>query len=142
MYHTKMNFCRRLELDSRHGTVHHACVMCPQKTPFSTRPLLYVTLYCFTRASGCYFSRCSFLFVAITALDLFYLLTCINQWTLCVTRVTSFCFPGADIDALCVAPRHVERSDFFQSFFEKLKQHEEIKDLRVSLGVPFFLLMY
>ncbi|XP_068183829.1 poly(A) polymerase gamma isoform X2 [Antennarius striatus] len=37
---------------------------------------------------------------------------------------------GADIDALCVAPRHVERSDFFQSFFDKLKQHEEIKDLR------------
>uniref|UniRef100_A0A8C4DVH1 polynucleotide adenylyltransferase n=1 Tax=Dicentrarchus labrax TaxID=13489 RepID=A0A8C4DVH1_DICLA len=37
---------------------------------------------------------------------------------------------GADIDALCVAPRHVERTDFFQSFFEKLKQHEEIKDLR------------
>uniref|UniRef100_A0A3B5LG44 polynucleotide adenylyltransferase n=1 Tax=Xiphophorus couchianus TaxID=32473 RepID=A0A3B5LG44_9TELE len=37
---------------------------------------------------------------------------------------------GADIDALCVAPRHVERIDFFQSFFEKLKQHEEIKDLR------------
>lgn len=32
-----------------------------------------------------------------------------------------------------MAPRHVERSDFFQSFFEKLKQHEEIKDLRVSL---------
>ncbi|XP_077585139.1 poly(A) polymerase gamma isoform X2 [Stigmatopora nigra] len=37
---------------------------------------------------------------------------------------------GADIDALCVAPRHVERSDFFQSFFDKFKQHEEIKDLR------------
>ncbi|KAK3554624.1 hypothetical protein QTP70_029675 [Hemibagrus guttatus] len=37
---------------------------------------------------------------------------------------------GADIDALCVAPRHVERSDFFTSFFEKLKQHDEIKDLR------------
>ncbi|XP_053535729.1 poly(A) polymerase gamma isoform X2 [Ictalurus punctatus] len=37
---------------------------------------------------------------------------------------------GADIDALCVAPRHVERSDFFASFFEKLKQHDEIKDLR------------
>ncbi|XP_037540538.1 poly(A) polymerase type 3-like [Nematolebias whitei] len=36
----------------------------------------------------------------------------------------------ADIDALCVAPRHVERIDFFQSFFEKLKLHEEIKDLR------------
>lgn len=37
---------------------------------------------------------------------------------------------GADIDALCVAPRHVERSDFFTSFFEKVKQLEEIKDLR------------
>ncbi|XP_072293259.1 poly(A) polymerase gamma [Eucyclogobius newberryi] len=37
---------------------------------------------------------------------------------------------GADIDALCVAPRHVERTDFFLSFFEKLKQLEEIKDLR------------
>lgn len=37
---------------------------------------------------------------------------------------------GADIDALCVAPRHIERSDFFQSFFEKLKQQEGIKDLR------------
>ncbi|XP_009872428.1 PREDICTED: poly(A) polymerase gamma, partial [Apaloderma vittatum] len=37
---------------------------------------------------------------------------------------------GADIDAVCVAPRHVERSDFFQSFFEKLKQQEGIKNLR------------
>jgi len=45
-----------------------------------------------------------------------------------------FCFfpLGADIDALCVAPRHVERTDFFSSFFEKLKRHDEIKDLRVS----------
>jgi len=46
---------------------------------------------------------------------------------------------GADIDALCVAPRHVERSDFFQSFFEKLKHQEEIKNLRVS---KLFLLDY
>ncbi|NXA46284.1 PAPOA polymerase, partial [Nothocercus julius] len=37
---------------------------------------------------------------------------------------------GADIDALCVAPRHVERTDFFTSFYEKLKQQEEVKDLR------------
>ncbi|XP_026079699.1 poly(A) polymerase gamma isoform X2 [Carassius auratus] len=37
---------------------------------------------------------------------------------------------GADIDALCVAPRHVERTDFFSSFFEKLKRLDEIKDLR------------
>lgn len=52
------------------------------------------------------------------------------------------CLAGADIDALCVAPRHVERSDFFQSFFEKLKQHEEIKDLRVSLCGTFFYQIY
>ncbi|XP_041715905.1 poly(A) polymerase beta [Coregonus clupeaformis] len=37
---------------------------------------------------------------------------------------------GADIDALCVAPRHVERTDFFSSFLDKLKQQEEVKDLR------------
>ncbi|XP_044284850.1 poly(A) polymerase gamma isoform X2 [Varanus komodoensis] len=37
---------------------------------------------------------------------------------------------GADIDALCVAPRHVERSDFFLSFFEKLKLQKGIRNLR------------
>ncbi|KAK0058543.1 poly(A) polymerase type 3 [Biomphalaria pfeifferi] len=37
---------------------------------------------------------------------------------------------GADIDTLCVAPRHVERSDFFKSFFELLKTQAEVKDLR------------
>lgn len=47
-------------------------------------------------------------------------------------KSVQMCYAGADIDALCVAPRHVERSDFFASFFEKLKQHDEIKDLRVN----------
>nr|XP_056709378.1 poly(A) polymerase gamma [Euleptes europaea] len=37
---------------------------------------------------------------------------------------------GADIDALCVAPRHVERSDFFLSFFDKLKRQDGIRNLR------------
>ncbi|XP_062574404.1 poly(A) polymerase type 3-like isoform X2 [Saccostrea cucullata] len=37
---------------------------------------------------------------------------------------------GADIDTLCVAPRHVERTDFFTSFFEILKNTPEVKDLR------------
>ncbi|KAH7971645.1 hypothetical protein HPB52_001143 [Rhipicephalus sanguineus] len=36
----------------------------------------------------------------------------------------------ADIDTLCVAPRHIERSDFFTSFVELLRQQEEVKDLR------------
>ncbi|NXI59901.1 PAPOG polymerase, partial [Chloroceryle aenea] len=38
---------------------------------------------------------------------------------------------GADIDALCLAPMHVERSDFFQSFSENLKHQKEVKKLRV-----------
>ncbi|XP_020366010.1 poly(A) polymerase alpha isoform X2 [Rhincodon typus] len=37
---------------------------------------------------------------------------------------------GADIDALCVAPRHIERVDFFTSFCEKLKQQDEVRNLR------------
>ncbi|XP_026701063.1 poly(A) polymerase gamma [Athene cunicularia] len=37
---------------------------------------------------------------------------------------------GADIDAVCVAPEHVERSDFFKSFFVKLKHENQIKNLR------------
>ncbi|XP_020298415.1 poly(A) polymerase type 3 isoform X2 [Pseudomyrmex gracilis] len=37
---------------------------------------------------------------------------------------------GADIDALCVAPRHIYRSDYFTSFFELLKMQKEVTDLR------------
>ncbi|WAR19443.1 PAPOG-like protein [Mya arenaria] len=37
---------------------------------------------------------------------------------------------GADIDTLCVAPRHVERTDFFTSFIELLKEQSEVKELR------------
>ncbi|KAL0810507.1 hypothetical protein ABMA28_010628 [Loxostege sticticalis] len=37
---------------------------------------------------------------------------------------------GADIDALCVAPRHIDRTDYFQSFYELLKQQPQVKDLR------------
>ncbi|NXY89803.1 PAPOG polymerase, partial [Alcedo cyanopectus] len=37
---------------------------------------------------------------------------------------------GSDIDALCVAPCHVKRTDFFQSFFQLLKHQEEVKNLR------------
>uniref|UniRef100_A0A8D8RXI1 Poly(A) polymerase n=1 Tax=Cacopsylla melanoneura TaxID=428564 RepID=A0A8D8RXI1_9HEMI len=37
---------------------------------------------------------------------------------------------GADIDALCVAPRHVDRSDYFSTFFDRLKTVDEVTDLR------------
>lgn len=38
---------------------------------------------------------------------------------------------GADIDALCVVPHHIYRSDYFTSFFELLKMQKEVTDLRV-----------
>jgi poly(A) polymerase len=37
---------------------------------------------------------------------------------------------GADIDALCVAPRNIERTDYFTSFFELLKQQSEVTECR------------
>lgn len=39
---------------------------------------------------------------------------------------------GADIDALCIAPRHIDRCDYFTSFYEKLKNCPDVKELRVS----------
>ena len=38
---------------------------------------------------------------------------------------------GADIDTLLVAPRHIDRSDFFSSFYTILKNHENVSELRV-----------
>lgn len=37
---------------------------------------------------------------------------------------------GADIDTLCVAPRHVDRLDFFSTFYELLRNEAEVNDLR------------
>lgn len=45
---------------------------------------------------------------------------------------------GADIDTLLVAPRHIERTDFFSSFYEFLKEKEETKDLRVRYAFYSF----
>ncbi|TKR60190.1 hypothetical protein L596_027478 [Steinernema carpocapsae] len=36
---------------------------------------------------------------------------------------------GADIDSLCVAPRHIDRADFFGSFYEMLKRDPNVTDL-------------
>lgn len=41
---------------------------------------------------------------------------------------------GADIDTLCVAPLHIDRSDFFRSFLEIMKGLEETKDIRPVEG--------
>ncbi|XP_052561943.1 poly(A) polymerase type 3-like [Culex pipiens pallens] len=37
---------------------------------------------------------------------------------------------GANIDALCVAPRNIERQDYFGSFFELLKKQPEVTECR------------
>lgn len=36
---------------------------------------------------------------------------------------------GADIDSLCVAPQHVERSDFFTVFYKMLQDNPDVTDL-------------
>eukprot|EP00931_Biecheleriopsis_adriatica_P055391 TRINITY_DN32741_c0_g1_i1.p1 TRINITY_DN32741_c0_g1~~TRINITY_DN32741_c0_g1_i1.p1 ORF type:complete len:686 (-),score=149.02 TRINITY_DN32741_c0_g1_i1:41-1867(-) len=37
--------------------------------------------------------------------------------------------PGSDIDALCVAPRHITRESFFQVLVPKLQEHPDVVDL-------------
>ncbi|XP_022088620.1 poly(A) polymerase beta-like isoform X2 [Acanthaster planci] len=51
---------------------------------------------------------------------------------------------GADIDTLCVVPRHVDRSDFFGSFQEILRAMPEVKDLRAVEGafVPVIKMIF
>lgn len=44
---------------------------------------------------------------------------------------------GADIDALCVAPSNVDRSDYFSTFIEILKQQTEVTECRVRSFVSF-----
>lgn len=45
-----------------------------------------------------------------------------------------FCLcQGADIDTLLVAPRHVDRSDFFSSFIEVLLKEKVVSNVRVSV---------
>ena len=36
---------------------------------------------------------------------------------------------GGDIDTLCVAPRHINRSDFFASFYALLETQPQVADL-------------
>ena len=49
-------------------------------------------------------------------------------------------FTGADIDTLLVAPRHIDRSDFFGTFYEILKNNEDVKDLHVCTA-DFFIVI-
>uniref|UniRef100_A0A914E207 polynucleotide adenylyltransferase n=1 Tax=Acrobeloides nanus TaxID=290746 RepID=A0A914E207_9BILA len=51
---------------------------------------------------------------------------------------------GADIDSLCVAPRHIDRADFFTSFYEMLKQDPVVSDLHAveDAFVPVIKLRY
>ena len=51
---------------------------------------------------------------------------------------------GADIDALCVAPRHINREDYFSSFYEVLKKMPEVTELRAvpEAFVPVIKMMF
>ncbi len=39
---------------------------------------------------------------------------------------------GGDIDTLCVAPRNVDRADFFSSLVSLLREQSGVSDLRVG----------
>ncbi|PSN34249.1 Poly(A) polymerase alpha [Blattella germanica] len=52
---------------------------------------------------------------------------------------------GADIDAVCVAPRHVNRSEYFTSFLEFLKMQKEVTNIRAVekvLKVPLIKMKF
>ena len=51
---------------------------------------------------------------------------------------------GADVDTLCVAPRHIDRSDFFNSFYELLKKHPQVTEMRAveEAFVPVIKMKY
>ena len=47
------------------------------------------------------------------------------------------CFVGADIDTLCVGPRHIEHKDFFDTFYKKLAACKEVKNLHVCAIIEY-----
>jgi len=51
---------------------------------------------------------------------------------------------GADIDALCVVPRHIHREDYFDSFYILLQQQPEVAELRAVADafVPVIKMVY
>ena len=49
------------------------------------------------------------------------------------SSVLKLIFPGDSIDTLLVAPRHVDRGDFFGTFYETLKENENVKEVRVTM---------
>ena len=40
--------------------------------------------------------------------------------------------PGADIDILCIAPRHISREKFFEVLGVLLREHGDVENLNVS----------
>uniref|UniRef100_A0A0N4ZLV0 Poly(A) polymerase n=1 Tax=Parastrongyloides trichosuri TaxID=131310 RepID=A0A0N4ZLV0_PARTI len=52
--------------------------------------------------------------------------------------------PGADIDSLCVAPRHINRADFFNSFYKVLEDDPDATELHAvqDAFVPLIKLKY
>jgi len=47
---------------------------------------------------------------------------------------------GADIDTLCVTPKHIQREDFFEDMYEALKKRPEVTNL--TLRFFFFIFFF
>ncbi len=62
---------------------------------------------------------------------------------LCTLTYYTIC-PGADIDTLLVAPRHIHRDDFFDSFHTLLSKENGVTDVRAvpDAFVPVIKLVF
>lgn len=58
--------------------------------------------------------------------------------------LTHHLLAGADIDTLLVAPRHIHREDFFDSFYALLSKEKGVTDVRAvpDAFVPVIKLVY
>ncbi len=48
---------------------------------------------------------------------------------------------GADIDTLCVTPKHIQREDFFEDMYEALKKRPEVTNLTVKILIYIILIL-
>lgn len=61
---------------------------------------------------------------------------------MCIEYSISLIYLGADIDTLCVFPKHVEREHFFTIMYDMLKARPEVTELSVNRINTLFLVEF